>query len=90
MALVDVLNCSGEKVSQVDLNDDIYHVSVKKTILHEVVAMQLAGRRSGSASTKHRSDIRGSGRKLFRQKGTERLIYLTPLLPSAPYPHPKH
>lgn len=72
MALVDVLNCSGEKVSQVELHDDIYHVPVKRTVLHEVVAMQLAGKRSGSASTKHRSEIRGSSRKLFRQKGTGR------------------
>jgi len=40
--------------------------------LHEVVTMQLAKRRSGSAAVKHRSDVRGSGRKLFRQKGTGR------------------
>ena len=40
--------------------------------MHEVVTMQLASRRSGSAAVKHRSDVRGSGRKLFRQKGTGR------------------
>jgi large subunit ribosomal protein L4 len=45
---------------------------VKPSVLHEVVTMQLASKRSGTASVKHRSDIRGSGRKLFRQKGTGR------------------
>jgi large subunit ribosomal protein L4 len=72
MAVVDVINSSGKKVSQVDLNDEIFNVPVKKSVLHEVVTMQLANRRAGTASTKHRSDITGSGRKLFRQKGTGR------------------
>jgi len=72
MAVVDILNCSGEKVSQIDLNEEIYNVSVKSNVLHEVVTMQLAGKRAGSASVKHRSDVRGSQRKLFRQKGTGR------------------
>ncbi|MBW2515122.1 MAG: 50S ribosomal protein L4 [Deltaproteobacteria bacterium] len=72
MAVVDVLNSSGKKVSQVDLNDEIYNVPVKKSVLHDVVTMQLANRRAGSASTKHRSDVTGSTRKLFRQKGTGR------------------
>ncbi len=72
MAVVDVLNSKAEKVSQTDLSDTIFNVPVKPNILHEVVTMQLASRRAGSASVKHRSDIRGSGRKLFRQKGTGR------------------
>ncbi|MBW1889065.1 MAG: 50S ribosomal protein L4 [Deltaproteobacteria bacterium] len=72
MAVVDILNSTGEKVSQIDLKDDIYNVPVKSSVLHEVVTMQLAGRRAGSASVKHRSDVRGSQRKLFRQKGTGR------------------
>ena len=72
MAVVDVLNSSGKKVSQVDLNDEIYNVPVKKSVLHDVVTMQLATRRAGTASTKHRSDVAGSTRKLFRQKGTGR------------------
>jgi len=72
MAVLDVLNSSGKKVSQLDLNDGIFNVPVKKSVLHEVVTMQLANRRAGSASTKHRSDVTGSGRKLFRQKGTGR------------------
>lgn len=72
MAVVDVLNCKAEKVSQRELADTIFNVPVKSSVLHEVVTMQLAGRRSGTASVKHRSDVTGSGRKLFRQKGTGR------------------
>jgi len=72
MAVVDVINCKAEKVSQVELEDNIFNVPVKSNILHEVVTMQLANRRAGSASVKHRSDVKGSRRKLFRQKGTGR------------------
>jgi len=72
MAVVEVLNSKAEKVSETDLADDIYNIPVKSSVLHEVVTMQLAGRRAGSASVKHRSDVKGSGRKLFRQKGTGR------------------
>ena len=72
MAVVDVQNIDGEKISQVDLAETIFNVDVKKSVLHEVVTMQLACRRKGTASVKHRSDIRGSQRKLFRQKGTGR------------------
>lgn len=72
MAVVDVHNTKGEKVSEVDLPDTIFGVDVKQDLLHEVVTMQLAGRRTGTASVKHRSDVTGSQRKLFRQKGTGR------------------
>jgi len=72
MAVVDVLNIKGKKVSQKDLADDLFDVSVKPSVLHEVVTMQLANRRSGTAAVKHRSDVAGSQRKLFRQKGTGR------------------
>ncbi|MGA7144962.1 MAG: 50S ribosomal protein L4 [Desulfobacterales bacterium] len=72
MTVVDIFNCNAEKVSQVELEDDIFSIPVKPNVLHEVVTMQLANRRAGSASVKHRSDIRGSRKKLFRQKGTGR------------------
>jgi large subunit ribosomal protein L4 len=72
MALVDVLNRKAEKVSQAELPDSIFNIPVKSNVLHEVVTMQLANRRAGSASVKHRSDVKGSGRKLHRQKGTGR------------------
>ena len=72
MPVVNVQNIKGKKVSQVDLADAIFNVPVKSSVLHEIVVMQLANRRSATAAVKHRSDIRGSGRKLFRQKGTGR------------------
>jgi large subunit ribosomal protein L4 len=72
MAVVDVQNTMGETVSTVDLPDVIFNVPVKPSILHEVVRMQLGRRRSGTASVKRRSDVSGSTRKLFRQKGTGR------------------
>ena len=72
MAVVDIVNSTGEKVSEIDLKDEIYKVPVKSSVLHEVVTMQLAGKRAGTASVKRRSDVRGSQRKLFRQKGTGR------------------
>ena len=72
MPVVDVINSKGEKVSQVNLADDLFNVPVKPSVLHEVVTMQLTSRRSGSAAVKHRSDVSGSTRKLFRQKGTGR------------------
>lgn len=70
MAAVDVLNKSGEKVSETNLPDEIFSISVKKSVLHDVVKMQLAGRRQGTATVKGRSDVSGSTKKLYRQKGT--------------------
>ncbi len=72
MAVVDVINQKGKKVSQAELADACFNVEIKASVLHEVVKMQLAKRRAGSAAVKNRSDIRGSSRKLFRQKGTGR------------------
>lgn len=72
MATVDVLNMKGDKVSQTELPDEIFNVPVKPPVLHQVVKAQLAARRSGTACVKNRSDITGSQRKLYRQKGTGR------------------
>jgi large subunit ribosomal protein L4 len=72
MPVIDVQNVKGEQISQMELADNVFSVPVKSSVLHAVVTMQLANRRSGTASVKHRSDVRGSGRKLFRQKGTGR------------------
>lgn len=55
-----------------ELSDDVFNVEVKSAVLHDVVKMQLAKRRSGTACVKNRSDVKGSTRKLFRQKGTGR------------------
>ncbi|MGD2012390.1 MAG: 50S ribosomal protein L4 [Desulfobacterales bacterium] len=72
MPAIDVQNIKGKQISQIELADDVFNVPVKSSVLHEVVTMQLANRRSGTAAVKHRSDVRGSGKKLFRQKGTGR------------------
>lgn len=72
MPTVAVQNIKGKEVSQAELADHIFNIEVKPSVLHEVVNMQLANRRAASASVKHRGDIRGSRRKLFRQKGTGR------------------
>jgi len=72
MPVLDVQNLNGKKISQIELADDVFSVPGKSSVLHEVVTMQLSNRRSGTATVKHRSDVRGSGRKLYRQKGTGR------------------
>ncbi len=61
MAVVDVINSSGKKVSQVDLNDEIFNVPVKSSVLHEVVTMQLANKRAGSGA---HSRAEADGRRL--------------------------
>ncbi len=70
MASVEVLDRTGEKVSEAELPDAIFSIPVKAHVLHDVVRMQLAGRRAGTAKTKGRSEVTGSTSKLFRQKGT--------------------
>jgi len=72
MAVTEVYNIENKKVGEVELNDALFGLGVKKHILHDVVKMQLANRRAGTASTKTRTEVRGGGRKPFRQKGTGR------------------
>jgi large subunit ribosomal protein L4 len=72
MAVVDVYNLQKEKTSQVELRDDVFAVPVKKHVLHQVVVSRLLNRRGGNASTKGRSEVSRSGKKLWRQKGTGR------------------
>jgi len=72
MAVVDVFDIEKKKVSEVDLNDAVFAAEVNEAIIYDVVKMQLASRRSGTASTKTRSDVSGGGKKPWRQKGTGR------------------
>ena len=72
MAVVDVHNIEGKPVAQVELPDEIFNVPIKAHVLHEVVTMQLANRRSANPKVKHRGDVAGSTRKLYKQKGTGR------------------
>ena len=72
MAVTEVYNTDNKKVGEVELNDALFGLEVKKHILHDVVKMQLANRRAGTASTKTRTEVRGGGKKPYRQKGTGR------------------
>jgi len=72
MAVADVFDIENKKVAQVDLNDAVFGAEINEAIIYDVVKMQLASRRSGTASTKTRSDVRGGGKKPWRQKGTGR------------------
>jgi large subunit ribosomal protein L4 len=72
MAVIDVYNVKREKTSQIELREDVFGVPVNRHVLHQVVVSQLAGRRMGTASTKTRSEVSRSGKKLYRQKGTGR------------------
>lgn len=72
MTVIDVYNLQAEKISRMELNDSIFGVPVRKEMLHQVVVSQLNKKRSGTASTKSRSEVKSSGSKLWRQKGTGR------------------
>jgi len=72
MPKVDVYNGKKESISKVDLSPGVFDTEVKEHLYYDVVKMQLANRRKGSASTKSRNEVRGGGRKPYRQKGTGR------------------
>lgn len=72
MAVADVFDIEKKKVAEVDLSDAVFGADVNEAVIYDVVKMQLAGKRSGTASTKTRSDVRGGGKKPWRQKGTGR------------------
>jgi len=72
MAVTEVYNTDNKKVGEVELNDALFGLEVKKHILHDVVKMQLANRRAGTACTKTRVEVSGGGKKPYRQKGTGR------------------
>jgi large subunit ribosomal protein L4 len=72
MAVTEVKNIKNEKAGDVDLNDSIFGVEVKQHLIHDIVRMQRANRRSGNACTKTRAEVRGGGAKPWRQKGTGR------------------
>ena len=72
MAVCDVVNTSADKVGEIEVSDELFGVEVNTGVLHEVVCMQRANRRAGTASTKTRGEVRGGGAKPWRQKGTGR------------------
>jgi large subunit ribosomal protein L4 len=63
---------TGAAVGSVELNDELFAAPVNVSVLHQVVTAQLAGRRTGTHDTKTRGEVRGGGKKPYRQKGTGR------------------
>lgn len=72
MAKVDVYNIEGAVTESIELSDAIFGIEPNQDVLHLVILNQLANRRQGTHSTKTRSEVRGGGRKPYRQKGTGR------------------
>jgi large subunit ribosomal protein L4 len=72
MSSVNVTSATGGKAGSVELPDDIFGIEPNVAVMHQVVNAQLAAARSGTHSTKGRSDVRGGGAKPWRQKGTGR------------------
>ena len=72
MPKVDVYNMQGKKVSDVELNEAVFGIEPNETIVHSVLVNYLANQRQGTQSTKTRAEVRGGGKKPWRQKGTGR------------------
>ncbi|WP_265823856.1 50S ribosomal protein L4 [Geovibrio ferrireducens] len=72
MASFELVNVKNEKVGTVEINDSIITYPVKTSLMHEVVVMQLAGKRAGTHATLNRAKIEGGGKKPYKQKGTGR------------------
>ena len=70
MANVSVYNIEGKEVGTIDLNDAVFGVEVNEHLVHMAVVSQLANKRQGTQKAKTRSEVRGGGRKPWRQKGT--------------------
>ena len=70
MATVSVFNMDGKEVDKIDLSDAVFGVEVNEHLVHMAVQQQLANNRQGTQKAKTRSEVRGGGRKPWRQKGT--------------------
>lgn len=70
MASVSVYNMEGKEVEKIDLNDSVFAAPVNEHLVHMAVVLQLANKRQGTQKAKTRSEVRGGGRKPWRQKGT--------------------
>jgi len=72
MPKIDVYNIEGKKVSDIELSEAIFGIEPNETVVHSVVVNYMANQRQGTQSTKTRAEVRGGGRKPWRQKGTGR------------------
>lgn len=72
MEKVDLLNLKGEKVKDLKLNEEVFGITPNDKVLYDAIILQRASLRQGTHSTKTRSEVRGGGRKPWKQKGTGR------------------
>ena len=72
MPKIDVYNVEGSKVKSIELSDAVFAVAPNEAVVHSVLVNYLANQRQGTQSTKTRAEVRGGGRKPWRQKGTGR------------------
>ncbi len=72
MAAIKVLNMAGSEVGSIELNDNVFGVEYRESLIHQAVVTRLANERQGTKSTLTRSEVRGGGIKPWRQKGTGR------------------
>ena len=72
MKKVELLNLKGEKVKDINLNEEIFGITPNKNVLNDAIILSMASLRQGTHKTKNRSEVSGGGRKPWRQKGTGR------------------
>ena len=72
MPKVAVYNMLGAQVGEIELKDDVFGIEPNKAVMYDFIKMQLANKRQGTSSTKTRTEVRGGGKKPWRQKGTGR------------------
>lgn len=72
MPKVAVYNMTGAQVGEIELNDNVFGIEPNKAVMYDFIKMQLANKRQGTSSTKTRTEVRGGGKKPWRQKGTGR------------------
>jgi large subunit ribosomal protein L4 len=72
MSAVKIVNVENQEVGEVTLDPNVFDVEIKEYLLHDMVRFQLAGRRAGTACTKTRVEVKGGGKKPWKQKGTGR------------------
>ena len=82
MAKIAVFDINRKQVSERELIDEVFNTDVKKYLLHDMVRYQLAARRQGTAKAKGRGEVRGGGRKPYKQKGTGNARQGTPTAPN--------
>ncbi|MDD2318699.1 MAG: 50S ribosomal protein L4 [Geobacteraceae bacterium] len=70
MATIDLFDMKKNKIGVIDLNDSVFNAEIKEYLIHDAIRVQLTNRRAGTVSVKTRSQVAGSGKKPFRQKGT--------------------